>query len=111
MGGRGDLVSMSRKMDEGISRERAHHPCLCVCALASVQIPRDLFKADGYAHKEALFGIPVYGGFIAEKLYYIKSSKLCTAPTAEEVSLLKDTDYVLGNLSIVTGSGPGLAPI
>ena len=29
--------------------------------LPLVQIPRDLFKPEGYSHKEALFGIPVYG--------------------------------------------------
>lgn len=54
--------------------------------VVSVQIPRELFKAEGYAHKEALFGIPVYGGFIAEKLYYSSSTFLCSAPTADEAS-------------------------
>lgn len=53
--------------------------------LLSVQIPRELFKAEGYAHKEALFGIPVYGGFIAEKLYYHNKTKLCSAPNDAEV--------------------------
>ena len=51
----------------------------------AVQIPRDLFKPEGYSHKEALFGIPVYGGFIAEKLYYANTTRMCSAPTAEEV--------------------------
>jgi hypothetical protein len=51
----------------------------------SVQIPRDLFKPEGYRHKEALFGIPVFGGFIAEKLYYANSTNLCTPPPNEMV--------------------------
>lgn len=58
---------------------------------AAVQIPRELFKAEGYAHKEALFGIPVYGGFIAEKLYYSSSTFLCSAPTADEASTTQYT--------------------
>jgi len=48
-----------------------------------------LFKAEGYAHKEALFGIPVYGGFIAEKLFYAENSTLCSAPTEAEVKKKK----------------------
>lgn len=51
----------------------------------TVQIPRDLFRPEGYSHKEALFGIPVYGGTIAERLFYANTTKMCSAPTAEEV--------------------------
>lgn len=36
-----------------------------------VQIPTELFKKDtGYEHQEALFGIPHYGGSIAQRLVY-----------------------------------------
>eukprot|EP01084_Bolivina_argentea_P067035 122163_1 len=35
-----------------------------------VQIPTELFRAEGYPHKEALFGIPNYGGTISERLMY-----------------------------------------
>ncbi|CAM9511835.1 unnamed protein product [Chrysoparadoxa australica] len=35
-----------------------------------VQIPHELFEESGYPHQEALFGIPKYGGVIAERLLY-----------------------------------------
>ena len=31
-----------------------------------IPIPADLYYAPGYPHEEALFGIPKYGGTIAE---------------------------------------------
>jgi hypothetical protein len=35
-----------------------------------------LFKEEGYDHREALFGIPPYGGSIAQNVYYADSD-LC----------------------------------
>jgi len=35
-----------------------------------IHIPHSLFKDDGYDHREALFGIPPYGGSIAQNVYY-----------------------------------------
>jgi len=35
-----------------------------------IHIPHKLFKEDGYDHREALFGIPPYGGKIAQTVYY-----------------------------------------
>ncbi|CAM9354352.1 unnamed protein product, partial [Discosporangium mesarthrocarpum] len=35
-----------------------------------IQIPSDLFRPEGYEHQEALFGIPKYGGAIAERLLH-----------------------------------------
>jgi len=40
------------------------------------QIPHSLFKAGGYEHREALFGIPPYGGSIAQNVYHAESD-LC----------------------------------
>jgi hypothetical protein len=40
------------------------------------QIPHSLFKEDGYDHREALFGVPPYGGSIAQNVYYADSD-LC----------------------------------
>ena len=40
------------------------------------QIPHDLYKENGYDHRDALFGIPAYGGSIAQNLYYADSN-LC----------------------------------
>lgn len=37
---------------------------------ATSQVPKSLTKAGGYEHREALFGIPPYGGSIAQQLYY-----------------------------------------
>lgn len=41
-----------------------------------LKIPHSLFKENGYDHREALFGIPPYGGSIAQNLYYADSN-LC----------------------------------
>jgi hypothetical protein len=41
-----------------------------------LQIPHNLFKEEGYDHREALFGVPPYGGSIATNLYYADSD-LC----------------------------------
>jgi len=41
-----------------------------------VNIPNSLNKAGGYDHREALFGIPPYGGSIAQNVYYADSD-LC----------------------------------
>lgn len=42
------------------------------------QVPKTLTKQGGYDHREALFGIPPYGGSIAQNLYYTEDS-LCDA--------------------------------
>ena len=44
--------------------------------LAQQQIPHSLFKEKGYDHREALFGMPPYGGSIAQQVYYANSD-LC----------------------------------
>lgn len=41
-----------------------------------VHIPHSLFRDEGYDHREALFGVPPYGGKIATNLYYADSD-LC----------------------------------
>jgi len=43
-----------------------------------LQIPHSLFKDSGYDHREALFGVPPYGGSIAQNVYYADSD-LCDA--------------------------------
>ena len=40
------------------------------------QIPESLFKQDGYDHRQALFGVPSYGGSIMQTVYYADST-LC----------------------------------
>jgi len=35
-----------------------------------IHIPHKLFKEEGYDHREALFGIPPYGGSITQNVYY-----------------------------------------
>ena len=35
------------------------------------KIPQSLFKNGGYDHREALFGIPQYGGAITQNVYYL----------------------------------------
>jgi len=41
-----------------------------------IHIPHNLFKSEGYDHREALFGIPPYGGSIAQNVYYA-DDELC----------------------------------
>jgi hypothetical protein len=50
---------------------------LCIYISHSfIQIPHSLFKEGGYDHREALFGMPPYGGSIAQQVYY-SNSDLC----------------------------------
>jgi len=41
-----------------------------------INIPHSLYRENGYDHREALFGIPAYGGSLAQNLYYADSD-LC----------------------------------
>mmetsp|Transcript_4158 Transcript_4158/g.5563 ORF Transcript_4158/g.5563 Transcript_4158/m.5563 type:complete len:94 (+) Transcript_4158:656-937(+) len=43
-----------------------------------MQVPQSLFKAEGYDHREALFGVPPYGGSIAQNVYFADAD-LCDA--------------------------------
>lgn len=43
-----------------------------------IHIPKDMFREEGYDHREALFGIPPYGGSITQNVYYADSD-LCDA--------------------------------
>jgi hypothetical protein len=47
-----------------------------VSSRLQVHIPKSLFRQDGYDHREALFGIPPYGGKITQNVYYA-DSELC----------------------------------
>jgi len=52
-----------------------------VSSRLQIHVPQTLFKADGYDHREALFGVPPYGGSIAQNVYYADSD-LCD-PTVD----------------------------
>lgn len=41
-----------------------------------IHVPKTLTKPGGYEHREALFGIPPYGGSIAQNMYYAEDT-LC----------------------------------
>lgn len=41
-----------------------------------IHVPHKLFVAEGYDHREALFGIPPYGGSITQNVYYA-DDQLC----------------------------------
>lgn len=47
-----------------------------VSSRLQVHVPQTLFRADGYDHREALFGVPPYGGSIAQSVYFADSD-LC----------------------------------
>jgi hypothetical protein len=50
--------------------------CIFLSRSNPLQIPHSLFKEEGYDHREALFGVPPYGGSIAQNVYYADSD-LC----------------------------------
>lgn len=52
-----------------------------VSSRLQIHVPHSLFKEDGYDHREALFGVPPYGGSLAQNLYYADSD-LCD-PTVD----------------------------
>jgi hypothetical protein len=54
-----------------------------------------LFKEDGYEHREALFGMPPYGGSITQNVFYA-NSKLCDAKEPQEGFPARD--YVDGKM-------------
>jgi hypothetical protein len=45
-----------------------------VTSKLNVQLPQELRKEGGYDHREALFGLPPYGGSIQQNLYYADST-------------------------------------
>jgi hypothetical protein len=49
---------------------------LFVAVAIAIQIPHSLYRDGGYEHREALFGVPPYGGSIAQNLYYA-DDELC----------------------------------
>lgn len=52
-----------------------------VSSRLQVHVPQTLFRPEGYDHREALFGVPPYGGSIAQSVYYADSD-LCD-PTVD----------------------------
>lgn len=40
----------------------------------NIHVPKSLNKPGGYEHREALFGIPPYGGSIAQNMYYAEDT-------------------------------------
>jgi len=52
-----------------------------VSSRLQVHVPQTLFRPEGYDHREALFGVPPYGGSIAQNVYYADSD-LCD-PTVD----------------------------
>ena len=56
-----------------------------------IQIPHSLFKEEGYDHREALFGVPPYGGSIAQNVYYADSD-LCDPNVDTTKGYPKTTD-------------------
>ncbi|KAL7572550.1 hypothetical protein ACA910_000372 [Epithemia clementina (nom. ined.)] len=51
----------------------------------NVLIPKQLNKADGYDHRDAMFGIPPYGGSIQQPLYYAGTNNLCDSSTTNKL--------------------------
>mmetsp|Transcript_10681 Transcript_10681/g.15587 ORF Transcript_10681/g.15587 Transcript_10681/m.15587 type:complete len:501 (+) Transcript_10681:109-1611(+) len=49
-----------------------------VSSSVKVHLPKDLSRASGYDHREALFGIPPYGGSIQQNVIYDQSLNLCS---------------------------------
>lgn len=65
-----------------ISRRKKHDFSLqCFVFSLLKQIPQTLHREGGYDHREALFGIPPYGGSIAQKVYYYDDEAALCDPT------------------------------
>lgn len=47
-----------------------------IASRLQISIPSDLYRGNGYPHEEALFGIPKYGGTIAEVSKKKKTQKI-----------------------------------
>lgn len=50
-----------------------------VSSYLQVTVPADLQQIGGYDHREALFGVPPYGGSIQHKIYHANDN-LCSGP-------------------------------
>eukprot|EP00591_Stephanopyxis_turris_P004981 CAMPEP_0195515146 /NCGR_PEP_ID=MMETSP0794_2-20130614/6321_1 /TAXON_ID=515487 /ORGANISM="Stephanopyxis turris, Strain CCMP 815" /LENGTH=536 /DNA_ID=CAMNT_0040643529 /DNA_START=134 /DNA_END=1744 /DNA_ORIENTATION=- len=70
--GRDTYVSEAISEEEDLGDESPDK----VSSRLEIHIPQSLFKAEGYKHREALFGVPPYGGSIAQMVYYADSD-LC----------------------------------
>ena len=57
----------------------------------TTQIPQSLRKADGYDHRDAMFGIPPYGGSIQQQVYYTDST-LCDGNVDKTAGYPERTD-------------------
>lgn len=51
-----------------------------VSSSLKIHLPKDLTRVNGYDHREALFGIPPYGGSIQQNVVYADHD-MCTPPT------------------------------
>lgn len=63
-----------------------------------IHIPHKLFKEDGYDHREALFGIPPYGGKIAQNVYYADDD-LCSDVDATKGYPRREIDKETGKMA------------
>lgn len=52
-----------------------------VSSSLQINLPEDLLQKGGYEHREALFGVPPYGGSIQQKIYYTYDN-LCSGPVS-----------------------------
>ncbi|CAN0457858.1 unnamed protein product, partial [Ascophyllum nodosum] len=86
-----------------------------VASRLQISIPAVLHLENGYAHEEALFGIPKYGGSIAERLIHggvakgsQKTWTLCSSDdvVAFETIMPEDSPFILmvdrGNCTFVS---------
>jgi len=48
-----------------------------VTSTLQVHLPKDLNREGGYEHREALFGVPPYGGSIQQIVHYAGDNNLC----------------------------------
>lgn len=52
-----------------------------VSSSVKVHLPKELTRTSGYDHREALFGIPPYGGSIQQNVIYAGSNDMCNPTT------------------------------
>ena len=78
------MLSVACAFVEYMQSQHASHQIINHHAFSNIkQVPQTLTKPGGYDHREALFGIPNYGGTLAQNLYYADDNNLCEASTID----------------------------
>lgn len=63
------------------------------------QLPKELSRTNGYDHREALFGIPPYGGSIQQNVVYAGEDLMCSSSYSTTASSSSNNNFLSGSSS------------